>query len=192
MSTFFSVKDASAYTSGDIIIPSSAIQHRIGEMAKMIAGDYQKKDIVVIGLLKGACLVTSELVQRLYKLGLRQLMLDFLTVRSYAAGTTATTAPRVVNDTSLDLKNRHVLVVDDIIDTGKSLAFVKEHLQKKGATHVAFFTLLDKPTRRKVDFKPEYVGFTIPDIWVQGYGMDTDEIGRGSPDIIKGPYGYEA
>lgn len=188
MSSSFVVKDAESYASGDVIIPHSAIMKRVTEVAEAIARDCKGKDVAVIGLLNGAYSVTTDLLQALYAAGQRDLILDFLKVRSYASGTTATNEPHIVSDVSISLKEKTVLVVDDIIDTGKSLQFVNHYLKDKGAKEIFFFTLLDKPSRRKVPFTPTYVGFTIPDIWVQGYGMDTDEKGRGSADIIKGPY----
>lgn len=183
-------KSSEEYQPGDVILFSEQIQQRIAEIAGEIAKDYGDQEVVVIGLLRGAYTLTSDLVTGLHEAGMTNVMVDFMAVKSYVSGTEALTEPQITSEIHLNLEQKVVLIVDDIIDTGKTMQFVQNYTKEKGAKKVVSFTLIDKPSRRKVDVVPDYIGFTIPDIWVQGYGMDTDEKGRGDKNIIKGPYFY--
>lgn len=186
------LKPAEAYNAGDTIIYSEQIQQRIVEIAREIVSKYAGKEIVVVGLLRGAYMLMSDFVSALHQTGFTKLTVDFITVNSYLKGTEATGELDILTDIRLPVVGKTVLVVDDIIDTGKTMQFVSNYLKEKGAEAVLSFTLLDKPDRRKVKFTPDFVGFIIPDLWVQGYGMDTNELGRGDKNIIKGPFTYSS
>ncbi len=181
-------KTPDEYKISEIIISEKEIEDRINELAKDLVKKYKDKKLIIVGILKGAAIVTTNLLIKLHKMGLTDIELSFIRVKSYMHGTTAIQEPEMILDIDINIKNRNLLLIDDICDTGKSLEFVKNIFLKKDPKSVETFVLLDKPERRKVRFIPDYIGFSIPDVWVQGYGMDTDEIGRGELNIIKGPY----
>jgi hypoxanthine phosphoribosyltransferase len=118
------------------------------------------------------------------------LEISFVTLKSYPDGTTAKYEPKIVQDMDINPEGRDVLLVDDVLDTGRSLQIIHKLVDSKKAKSVASLALVDKPEKRQVDYKTDYVGFTLPDIWLQGYGMDTGEVGRAEPNIIAGPYKY--
>jgi len=184
-------KKAQEYKKGDVLIPHELIQKRIKEIASEIAPKYKGKKLLMVGVLKGAFKMTGDLALELHVQGLTDLEISFITMKSYFTGTKAEYEPQIVQDMDINPGKRHVLLLDDILDTGKSLQFVYKLIKDKGAVSVESFVLLDKPARRIVDYKADYVGFTIPNVWVQGYGIDTGEIGRAGPNIIVGPYKYK-
>ncbi|HSA83366.1 MAG TPA: phosphoribosyltransferase family protein, partial [Patescibacteria group bacterium] len=109
---------------------------------------------------------------------------SFLILKSYHASTTVAKDITLVTDIDVDPRDRDVLIVDDIFDTGKSFDFVDRHLKMQHPASVTGFALLAKPDRHEVVYRPNYIGFSVPDVWVEGYGMDSAEKGRGNPDII--------
>lgn len=178
------------YLPGETIISSSEIDKRLKELAKNIFLKYKNKKLLLLGLLKGSVWTLVDLMKYLHILGLTDLEIDFIKVKSYRLGVNATHEPKITDNLDLDkFKNRNILLIDDILDTGKTLEFVSKSLQKS-VNSLEVLVLLDKPSRREIKFYANYVGFTIPNVWVQGRGMDTDEIGRGDSNIIKGPYKY--
>lgn len=186
----FLFKDSDQYTPGEIIIPAKVIDHRIEELASQIVREYAKKNLLVIGLLTGGVWLTVDLLTHLHKQGVPDTEVNFIKVVSYPTGTTALHEPQLAYDVSIHPQGRDILIVDDIVDTGKSLALVENVFKSKDVRSIKSIVLLNKPSRRKVPYEPTYTGFTIPDIWVQGRGMDSDGYGRGDPNIIKGPYHY--
>ena len=176
------------YKLGEIILSEGEITHRIGEVAWDIANEYKGKRLLVVGLLKGGFQITSDLIKELHRDGLTDLEITFLTTKSYFGETSTQQEPKILQDIDINPLERHILLVDDIADTGRTLQIVDAALQKGGALSIASFVLLDKPSRREVSYKPTYVGFTIPNIWVQGRGMDSNEIGRADAHIRRGPY----
>ena len=182
-------KSPQDYKPGEILIPHLIIRERIKEIAGEVVGDYKDKELLVVGVLKGAYKLISDFTHDLHEQGLNNICLSFLTLRSYSDGTSSRET-NLSQDIDINPKGKHVLVVDDILDTGKSLEFITKLIKSKGAKSVKSFVLLDKPSRRAYNFHADYIGITIPNIWVQGYGMDTDEVGRAEPNIIVGPYKY--
>jgi hypoxanthine phosphoribosyltransferase len=176
------------YGIGEIILSDEQINQRIAELAQDIATTHNGKQLLVVGLLKGGFRVTSDLVTQLHDKGLTDVEITFLKTKSYLDKTEAQQEPEITQDMDINPEGRHILLVDDIADTGKSLKMVEENLSARGAESIASFVLLDKPSRREVDFVPTYIGFTIPNIWVQGRGMDTNEKGRADRHIRRGPY----
>lgn len=184
------IKEPNSYKEGDIIISAEEIDKRLDELVLAFATEYKDKHVLLVGLLTGAAWLTVDLLERMHNAGLVDVELTFMKVSSYQNGTTATFEPRIEYDMLINPQGRHILLVDDIADTGKTLAAVSELLKSKDVAAVKSLVLLDKPSRREVDYKPDYVGFEIPNIWVQGRGMDSDGYGRGDPNIRKGPYHY--
>lgn len=187
----FRFRNPQDYAPGDVILSAEQIDTRMTEMAHEVAEKYTVGDrLVVVGLLKGAFMVTPMLAAKLHEAGLTDVEVSFMTIKSYTEGTTATSEPKIVQDMDINPHGRRILLVDDISDTRRSLKVASNLIRDKGAESVETLVLLDKPERQEVDFTPDYVGFTIPDIWVQGMGMDTNERGRCDRRIIKGPYTY--
>lgn len=176
------------YQPGDIIIPAATIEKRLDHLATQIGKDYAKKKVLFVGLLTGAAWLTVDLLQRLYKEGITDAEMTFMKVSSYTSETTAASEPRIDYDSSVNPQGRNVLFVDDIADTGKTLVAVTSLFASKDVASLKSIVLLDKPSRRVVSYQPDYCGFVIPDMWVQGRGMDTNGVGRGDPNIIKGPF----
>lgn len=183
-------RDPDAYKAGEIIIAAEEIDNRLDEIARKLAKEFENKHLLLVGLLTGAAWLTVDLLERLHKAGLTDGELTFIKVSSYQNGTTATQEPHLAYDMTINPKRRNILLVDDIADTGKTLGMATQLLQNKKAEMIRSLVLLDKPSRRKVAFHPDYCGFTIPNIWVQGRGLDSDGYGRGDPNIRKGPYHY--
>jgi len=183
-------KKPDEYNEGDIVISSLEIDQRVDELVEQLINEYKNKRLLLVGLLTGAAWLTVDLLERLHKNGLTDAQLTFMKVSSYQSGDTAAYEPRIEYDMLINPQAREVLLIDDIVDTGKTLAAVTHLLKNKGVKQVSSFVLVDKPTRREISFKPDYVGFEIPNVWVQGRGMDSDGFGRGDPNIRKGPYYY--
>ncbi|HVA96156.1 MAG TPA: phosphoribosyltransferase family protein [Candidatus Acidoferrales bacterium] len=183
-------KDPNAYKEGDILISAEEIDQRLDELVPQLVEEYEGKRLLLVGLLTGAAWFTTDILERLHALGMTDAELTFMKVSSYHNGTTSQFEPRIEYDMLVNPKRRNILLIDDIADTGKTLSAVTAVLRSKDAASVKTFVLVDKPSRREVDCKPDFCGFEIPNIWVQGRGMDSDGYGRGDPNIRKGPYHY--
>lgn len=168
-----------------VLYSEEEISAEIATLAKKIAQDYPSdEDIVFLIVLKGSMLFGSQLITALWKEGIRQTVLDVMRVKSYS-GTESTRAPKLALDTVIDIADKHVLIVEDIIDTGHTLAFLREQLEPRGPKTLRTAVLLDKPSKREVEATAEYVGFTIEDKWVEGFGFDYDDYNRGCPYIYE-------
>lgn len=163
----------------EVLISREKVEERIKEVAKEIEKDYAGKDLVCVGLLKGSVMFMADLIKAI-DLDLR---IDFMKVSSYGSGTNSTGVVKILKDVDVDLAGKDVLIVEDIIDTGLTILNVKDFLSKKNPNSVKVCTLLDKPSRRVVEVKGEYVGFEIPDEFVVGYGLDLDEKYRNLPFV---------
>jgi hypoxanthine phosphoribosyltransferase len=183
-------KSPDEYTVGEIILSGEAIDARLDEIVSHVAKKYKNKHLLLVGLLTGAAWLTVDIQEKLHLCGITDAELTFMKISSYQNGTTATFEPRIEYDMIIAPQGREILLIDDIVDTGKTLTAVTSLLQSKNASSIASLVLLDKPSRRKVPYEPDYCGFEIPNIWVQGRGMDSDGYGRGDPNIRKGPYHY--
>lgn len=160
------------------LLTREEVEKRIKELAKEIEKDYCGKDLLVIGLLKGSIMFMSDLIKEMDL----PVMIDFMSVSSYS-GTTSTGVINVLKDTDISVKDKDVLIVEDIIDTGLTLSHVKKLLEDRGAKSLKMCTLLDKPSRRTIEMKGDYVGFEIPDEFVVGYGLDYDQHHRNLPYV---------
>lgn len=162
-----------------VLVTPSAIKRRIAALAVQLNSDYAHKDMMVVAIVNGALIFTADLLRQLSS----PLRLDCLRASSYHDGTKATGEPRIVDQMKLDVRDQHVLLVDDILDTGKTLAAVAGLIKSKGAASVKTCVLLDKTARRMVPFEADYVGFGIPNEFVVGYGLDFNERYRNLPCI---------
>ncbi len=160
------------------LLTREEVEKRIKELAKEIEKDYCGKDLLVIGLLKGSIMFMSDLIKEMDL----PVMIDFMSVSSYS-GTISTGVINVLKDTDISVKDKDVLIVEDIIDTGLTLSHVKKLLEDRGAKSLKICTLLDKPSRRTIEMKGDYVGFEIPDEFVVGYGLDYDQHHRNLPYV---------
>jgi hypoxanthine phosphoribosyltransferase len=162
------------------------ISSRLKEMAADIERDYEGKDILLVGVLKGAVMVMADLARSLD----RHVEMDWMAVSSYGSGTKSSGVVRILKDLDTDLQGRHVLIVEDIIDTGLTLSWLITNLRSRGPASVEIATLLRKPEAVQMEVEVKYVGFDIPNAFVVGYGLDYNEkyrnlrcIGTLSPHI---------
>ena len=163
----------------EVLIDADAIRARVRELGVRIAADYAGRDLVLVSILKGALPFLADLMREvpIY------CSLDFLEVSSYGAGTTSTGVVRILKDLAKPIEGRHVLVVEDILDTGHTLSYVIEHLRGQHPASLGLCALLDKPARRVVPIEVDYKGFAIEDKFVVGYGLDYAERYRNLPFI---------
>jgi len=164
---------------GPALVAEKEIAARVVELGRAITRDYAEANLVLVGVLQGAIPFIADLMRVLPL----DLTVDFLRASSYGPGTTSSRAVRLVADLSVDIADRHVLVVDDIVDTGHTLAALKRELQARGPRSVRTCVLLDKTSRRETDVTVDYVGFTIPNVFVVGYGLDYDGLYRNLPYV---------
>lgn len=164
----------------EIMYTEEQIQKRIEELGEELTRDYAGKNPVIIGVLKGVVVFYADMVRQIRV----PCEMNFMTISSYS-GTRTTGNIQVRQDVTVDLKDRHVLILEDIFDTGNSLSFVYDHLMQHQPASLKICTLLDKPARRKpgVTLKADYVGFAIPDAFVVGYGLDYNEYYRNLPFV---------
>ena len=164
----------------EILLTEEQIQERIRQLGEIITADYAGKNPIIIGVLKGVVVFFSDMLRQIDT----PCEIDFLWISSYT-GTETTGNVQLRRDIATDIKDRHVLILEDILDTGNSLSFVCQHLLEKEPASLKICTLLDKPSRRKpgVNLNADYVGFEIPNAFVVGYGLDYDEYYRNLPYI---------
>ena len=163
-----------------ILITEEELKNRIRELGEVLTREYEGKDPVVVGVLKGVVIFYADMIRELKV----PCQMDFMWISSYAG--TSTTGNMVVRkDVTADIRGRHVLILEDIYDTGNSLDFVVKHLQSKEPASLKICTLLDKPARRKpgITLKADYTGFVIPNEFVVGYGLDYNEHYRNLPYV---------
>ena len=168
----------------EILFSAAQIGRRVDELVFAMQKDLRGGNIVIIGILRGSFIFLADLVRDLYAHDVHP-RIDFITLESYGGGTESSGVVRVVKELRLDVAGADVVLVDDILDTGRTLAFATEHLRNLGARTIKTCALLDKPGRRAVPFKADYVGFEIEDVFVVGYGLDYDSRHRELPYIAK-------
>ena len=173
----------------EILLSEEQIQSKVKELAAILSAEYADKNPIFVGVMKGVVMFFADMVKNITI----PCQIDFMWISSYS-GTDSTGKMQVRCDVSQDLKGRHVVILEDIFDTGSSLDFTYKHLMSKEPASLKVCTLLDKPERRKpgITLQPEYVGFTIPNEFVVGYGLDYNEYYRNLPYIgILKPEIYE-
>jgi len=163
-----------------VLIDEQVLRQRITELAAEIRKDYEGvEDLLLICVLKGAFIFLADLSRALN----RTHQLDFMGVSSYGAGTESSGAVQILLDLKQDIRDRHLLIVEDIIDSGRTLDYMRRNLLARSPASLRIVTLLDKPERREVDVPVDYTGFDIPNEFVVGYGLDFGEIYRNLPYI---------
>ena len=173
-----------------VLLSEEQIQAKIRELAAQISEEYKDKNPVFVGVLKGVVIFFADMMKRIDI----PCNIDFMWISSYGSGTTSGNM-EVKKDLSSDIKGRHVVILEDIYDTGSSLDFTYRHLQSRGPASLKICTLLDKPERRRpgITLVPDYVGFVIPNEFVVGYGLDYNEHYRNLPYVgILKPEVYES
>ena len=161
------------------LISQKEIEAKVVELAKKIEKDYENQELLVVGVLKGAFIFVSDLVRNINL----DLSIDFMAVSSYGMSTQSSGVVKINKDIEMDITGKNVIIVEDIIDTGLTLKYIKEYLSGKNAKSVRICTLLDKPSRRKCDVEVDYIGFEIEDLFIVGYGIDCKEKYRNLPYI---------
>ncbi|MDI7246146.1 MAG: hypoxanthine phosphoribosyltransferase [Bacillota bacterium] len=162
-----------------ILLSEEVIAKRVGELGEQISRDYRGCDLVVVGILKGALVFMADLIRHLSI----PVIMDFAVVSSYGAATKTSGVVRILKDLDQPIEGKHVLIVEDIIDTGLTMHYLINNLKARKPLSVKVCTLLDKPSRREVDITPDYCGFSIPDHFVVGYGLDYAEYYRNLPQV---------
>lgn len=163
----------------ELVLDSQTIQNRILELGAEISRDYKDKELVVIGVLKGAFIFMADLVRTISI----PLVTDFIQVSSYANGSSSSGKITLVSSPSQPVEGCHVLLVEDIIDTGLTMQWLADHFSEQGAASVRICSLIDKAERREHQINIDYLGFTIPNGFLVGYGLDFDEQYRNLPQI---------
>lgn len=163
-----------------VLLTEDEIQRRVRQMAEQISADYAGKEPLLVGILKGAFVFLADLVRNLTI----PVHLDFMAVSSYGSASESTGAVRILKDLDQSIEGVHVLLVEDIVDTGLTLNYLMENLRARGPATLKVCTLLDKPARRLVKVEPDYNGFAIPDEFVVGYGLDYNGNYRHFRDIM--------
>jgi hypoxanthine phosphoribosyltransferase len=162
-----------------VLLTEEQLASRLDEIAAQIDADYAGKDVLLVGVLKGAVMVMADLARRLHS----AVQMDWMAVSSYGSGTKSSGVVRILKDLDADLHGRHVLIVEDIIDSGLTLSWLIANLRSRGPESVEIATMLRKPEAAKVEVDVRYVGFEIPNEFVVGYGLDYAERYRNLPFV---------
>ncbi len=170
-----------------VLLTEEQIQTRLGELGEQIWGDYKDKNVLLVGVLKGAVVVMADLMRALPG----SAEMDWMAVSSYGSGTKSSGVVRILKDLDTDITDRHVLIIEDIIDSGLTLSWIRTNLQSRSPASVEICTLLRKPKAAKVEIDVRYVGFEIGNQFVVGYGLDFAERFRNLREVgILAPHMY--
>ena len=173
-------QDAKIYQDlSKVLVTREEIHEAVKKLGQQITADYQGKEPMLVGILKGAVVFYSDLIREIDL----PLKTDFMVVSSYGRSTETTGVVKIIKDLSVNITGSDVLIVEDIVDSGITLSYLKNMLKDRGAASIKIATLRDKPARRRVDLKADYSCFEIPDEFVVGYGLDYDEKYRNLPEI---------
>ncbi|GAA3905138.1 hypoxanthine phosphoribosyltransferase [Microbacterium invictum] len=171
----------------NVLVTEEQIAERLEELAAEVVTDYEGKDLLLVGVLKGAVMVMADFARKLP----RDITMDWMAVSSYGAGTKSSGVVQIRKDLDTDLTGKHVLIVEDIIDSGLTLSWLLENFASRGAASIEVLALLRKPDAAKVEIDCRYVGFDIPNDFVVGYGLDFDERFRNLRDVaVLAPHVY--
>ena len=162
-----------------VLLTEEEIQSKVAEMAAQISEDYRDKQLLLVGILKGSMVFMADLMRRLSI----NAKIDFMSVSSYGSSTVSSGQVRIILDLKRPIENYDLLLVEDILDSGKTLFYLREILQKRNPASIRIATLLNKPARREADIVPDYSCFEVPDEFVVGYGLDYAEKYRNLPYI---------
>lgn len=164
---------------GEIMITQEQIWKRAEEIGAQITKDYEGEEVVLIGILRGAVLWMGDIMKNVDL----DITIDFMAVSSYGASTKSSGIVKIVKDLDSDIEGKHVIIVEDIVDSGTTLSYLKQYLENRHTKSVRICTLLDKPAGRKADIKADYTGFEVEDKFIVGYGLDFDQKYRNLPYI---------
>jgi hypoxanthine phosphoribosyltransferase len=167
------------YVFGEIMISEKQLKQRTKELGQQISRDFEGQEVLVVGILKGAVLFLSDLIREMTI----DTKIDFMAVTSYGASTQSSGVVRILKDLDSGIENENVIIVEDIIDSGITLQYLREYLRGRKPKCLKICTLLDKPERREADIKPDYVGFEVDNKFIVGYGLDYDQKYRNLPYI---------
>ena len=167
-------------TVGEVMITEEQIRARTAEIGKEISEEFAGEEMLVVGILKGAVLWLADVVKNIDN---ENLGIDFMVVSSYGSSTKSSGVVKIVKDLDSDIAGKIVIIVEDIVDSGITLSYLKRYLSGRNAKAVKICTLLDKPEGRKVELEADYIGFTVPDRFIVGYGLDFDQKYRQLPYI---------
>ncbi|WGD36816.1 hypoxanthine phosphoribosyltransferase [Lysinibacter sp. HNR] len=162
-----------------VLVTEAQLTEKTAELARLIERDYEGKSLLLVGVLRGAVMVMADLARELRM----HIEMDWMAVSSYGTSTKSSGVVRILKDLDSDLHGRHVLIVEDVIDSGLTLSWLRENLQTRGAASVEICTMLRKPAAAKVDVEAKYIGFDIPNDFVVGYGLDYAEKYRNLRDV---------
>ncbi len=163
----------------EILITEEQIAAKVTELGRRISEDYRGKDVLMVGILKGAVIFMADLIRQVTV----PLAIDFMAVSSYGKASESSGVVQILKDLDQSIQGRHVIVVEDIVDSGLTLKYMLENLSTRRPASLKICTLLDKPSRRKAEVTPDYNGFVIPDEFVVGYGLDYGEKYRNLREI---------
>ena len=163
----------------DILVSRETIDRVVTRLAGEISADYAGKEVVFVGVLKGSFIFLADLIRKLEV----PVLLDFMSVSSYSGGTKSSGIVKIIKDLDVNICGRHVIIVEDIIDSGLTLQYLKDLLLTREPASLRVCAAFDKPDRRRTDVVVEYIGMQIPDEFIIGYGLDFDERYRNLPDI---------
>jgi hypoxanthine phosphoribosyltransferase len=162
-----------------VVVTEAQLQARLKELAAQVEKDYEGKDLLLVGVLKGAVMAVADFSRALQ----RHIDMDWMAVSSYGSGTKSSGVVRILKDLDRDITGRNVLIIEDIVDSGLTLSWLKANLESRGVGSVEILSILRKPEAAKVEVDVKYVGFDIPKDFVLGYGLDFDEKYRNLPFI---------
>lgn len=162
-----------------ILVSKEAISARVKELGEQIVKDLNGESVTMVCTLRGACVFFADLIRTMNC----DMEIDFIAVSSYGGGTTTSGEVKMIKDLSSPIQGKNIIIVEDIIDSGVTLSYLKRLLEAREPKSIKVCTLLDKPSRRKVDFKGDYVGFEIENEYVVGCGLDYDQRMRNLPDV---------
>lgn len=162
-----------------VLLSEDEIREKVRELGGKITADYKNSNLMLVTVLKGAVVFLADLMRQIDV----PAEIDFMVVSSYGSGVKFSGVVKIVKDLDVPLAGKDILIVEDILDSGLTLSYIKELLESRGPRSIRIATLLDKPSRRKVDLQADYIGFSVPDEFVIGYGLDYDEKYRNLPYI---------
>lgn len=162
-----------------VLLSEDEIREKVRELGGKITADYKNSNLILVTVLKGAVVFLADLMRQIDV----PAEIDFMVVSSYGSGVKSSGVVKIVKDLDVPLAGKDILIVEDILDSGLTLSYIKELLESRGPRSIRIATLLDKPSRRKVDLQADYIGFSVPDEFVIGYGLDYDEKYRNLPYI---------
>ncbi len=164
---------------GKILYTDKDIQKKARELGRQITKDYAGEEVILLGTLKGAVMWMAELMKHI-DLDTR---IDFISASSYGSGTTTTGVVTITKDIDMDIYNKNIIIIEDIVDTGVTLSYLKKYLEDRNPKSVKICTMLDKPSRRRADIIPDYIGYEVEDLFIIGYGLDYDQKYRNLPYV---------